>query len=122
MAEDGLVNQKVAIAFLEELGHQVTLARDGKEALDVIVADATRFDLILMDVLMPNMDGLKATQAIREHERRTNGHVPIVAMTAQAMKGDEETCLAAGMDGYLSKPIRKDRLRETIERAIAGSP
>ena len=121
LAEDGLVNQKVATAFLKELGHRVTLARDGKEALDAVLTSSQRFDLILMDVLMPNMDGFDATRAIRHHEQVSDGHIPILAMTAQAMKGDEEACLAAGMDAYLPKPIRKDELRESIQKLVTKS-
>ncbi len=121
LAEDGLVNQKVATAILTEFGHTVTLANDGQEALEAVLDKAQQFDLILMDVLMPNMDGLAATRAIREHERKTQEHLPIVAMTAQAMKGDEQACLAAGMDAYLSKPIRRDELREAIEEVIRKS-
>lgn len=114
LAEDGLVNQKVVTAFLEEFGHRVTLARDGKEAFDAAVK-YDDFDLILMDVLMPEMDGLDATRAIRKYESESNrARIPILALTAQAMKGDRDACLEAGMDAYISKPIRKDELREAI--------
>ncbi len=113
LAEDGLVNQKVAVILLERRGHSVTIANTGAEALDLL--ERERFDLILMDVQMPVMDGFEATAAIREREKTAGGHLPIVAMTAHAMKGDRERCLAAGMDGYLSKPFRPNELFRAIE-------
>jgi two-component system, sensor histidine kinase and response regulator len=118
LAEDSLVNQKLAVALLEGEGHQVVIARNGKEA--VAAFDAQPFDLILMDVQMPEMDGLEATTRIRAKERRTGTHVPIVAMTARALKGDREKCLASGMDRYVAKPIRAEELFDTIEEIIAG--
>jgi CheY-like chemotaxis protein len=81
---------------------------------------AEPFDLVLMDVQMPEMDGLEATAAIRKHERKTGGRIPIIALTAHAMKGDRERCIAAGMNGYLSKPIRASELQETIDSQLAG--
>lgn len=120
LAEDGLVNQKVATAFLVDLGHRVTIAGDGKEALEA-VRSGKHFDLILMDVLMPEMDGLEATKAIRQLEsERGQSRVPILALTAQAMKDDRQTCLDAGMDGYISKPFRKEQLVESIHRLLTS--
>jgi PAS domain S-box-containing protein len=112
LAEDNPVNQTLAMRILEKLGHKVQVVNDGKEALGR--SQAEEFDLILMDVQMPEMDGLEATRAIRAAEARTGKHLPIVAMTAHAMKGDREECLRAGMDGYLSKPIRVEELKRTM--------
>jgi PAS domain S-box-containing protein len=109
LAEDNPVNQTLAMKILERLGHKVQVVNNGREALGRFKAE--EFDLILMDVQMPEMDGLEATMAIRAAESGTGKHVPIVAMTAHAMKGDREKCLGAGMDGYLSKPIRTDELK-----------
>jgi CheY-like chemotaxis protein len=103
LAEDNPVNQKLAVRLLEKQGHSVAVAHDGQEALELQSKNA--FDLILMDVQMPRMDGLEAAQAIREIEKATQKRIPIIAMTAYAMKGDRERCLAAGMDAYVSKPI-----------------
>ncbi|QEL16622.1 response regulator [Limnoglobus roseus] len=116
LAEDGLVNQRVAVGLLEMQGHTVTVANNGREA---VAAAREPFDVILMDVQMPEMDGLEAAATIRRAERETGGHVPIIAMTAHAMKGDRERCLAAGMDGYLSKPVRATELAEVLA-GIAG--
>ena len=112
LAEDNRVNQLVAKRILQKLGHQVTVVSNGREALSA--AKSNKFDLIAMDVQMPEMDGLEATKAIRALEEASGKHIPIIAMTAHAMKGDRERCLAVGMDSYTSKPIRS---RE-IERAI----
>jgi two-component system, sensor histidine kinase and response regulator len=112
LAEDNPVNQTLATRILEKLGHKVQVANNGREAVER--AHAGDFDLIVMDVQMPEMDGLEATVAIRTAEAGTGKHVPIVAMTAHAMKGDRERCLNAGMDGYLSKPIRIDELKQAI--------
>jgi PAS domain S-box-containing protein len=112
LAEDNPVNQTLAMRILERLGHKVQVVNNGREALGR--AQAEEFDLILMDVQMPEMDGLEATTAIREAEAATGKHLPIVAMTAHAMKGDREKCLSAGMDGYLSKPIRIDELKQAM--------
>jgi CheY-like chemotaxis protein len=120
LAEDGVVNQKVAIGLLEARGHHVVVANNGHEALAALGGQA--FDVVLMDVQMPDMDGMEATTAIRRRERQTGAHVPIVAMTAHAMKGDRERCLAAGMDGYLSKPIHAQTLYETVESLAPPSP
>ncbi|HET7441199.1 MAG TPA: response regulator [Terriglobales bacterium] len=115
LAEDNPVNQTLAMRILERLGHKVQVINNGKEAIGRVQTE--EFDLILMDVQMPEMDGLEATMAIRSAEAGTGKHVPIVAMTAHAMKGDREKCLSAGMDGYLSKPIRIDELKQAISRA-----
>ena len=114
LVEDGRVNQLVAIKLLEDRGHQVTLANNGREALGIL-ANQT-FDAILMDIQMPEMNGLEATQAIRLHEIGTGAHVPIIAMTANAMKGDREQCLAAGMDDYIAKPIHSLQLFPLLEK------
>jgi PAS domain S-box-containing protein len=116
VAEDNRVNQLVVTRILEKLGHQVTVVGNGREALAAV--QAGKFDLIAMDVQMPEMDGLDATIAIRTWEKTTGRHIPIVAMTAHAMKGDRERCLAAGMDGYISKPIRVKELERAITQLI----
>jgi two-component system sensor histidine kinase/response regulator len=112
LAEDNPVNQKVAMRMLEKRGHQVVLATNGREALDALAQRS--FDLVLMDVHMPEMDGFEATKAIREREKLTGSHQSIVAMTASAIKGDSERCIAAGMDEYISKPIDIARLDEVL--------
>lgn len=114
LAEDGHVNQMVATRLLELRGHRVTVARNGREAADA-VRDKPAFDLVLMDLQMPEMNGFEATAAIRESEAGADRHMPIVAMTAHAMKGDRERCLDAGMDAYVSKPIDVDELYRVIE-------
>ena len=116
LAEDGLANQKLALGLLNRWGHQVTVVENGQQALDLL-HDEGPFDLVLMDVQMPVMDGLAATRAIRRREQFEGGHLPIVAMTARAMKGDRELCLEAGMDGYLSKPIRRAELLDVLRAA-----
>jgi two-component system, sensor histidine kinase and response regulator len=118
LAEDNRVNQNVATRLLEKRGHHVTLATNGKEALAALAGDS--FDLVFMDVQMPEMDGLQATRVIREQEKLTGGHQPIIAMTALAMKGDRERCLAAGTDGYLSKPISAEQLDEALDSYTTG--
>jgi CheY-like chemotaxis protein len=118
LAEDNVVNQRVAVGLLTRRGHHVTVANNGREAIEAL--EKGTFDLVLMDVQMPEMGGLEATAAIRERERETGGHVRIVAMTAHAMTGDRERCLAAGMDGYLSKPIDQQRLFGVVERDSTG--
>jgi PAS domain S-box-containing protein len=119
LAEDNVVNQRVAVGLLSKRGHEVTVAGNGREVLAAF--DAGRFDVVLMDVQMPEMGGLEAAAAIRERERQTGGHIPIVAMTAHAMAGDRERCLAAGMDGYLAKPIDPLALFAAIEKGTAMS-
>ena len=116
VAEDNPVNQKLAVRMLEKRGHVVAVAANGKEALDTLSAQA--FDLVLMDVQMPEMDGLEATAAIRDREKETGEHVSIIAMTAHALKGDRERCLGAGMDGYISKPVDSLELFSLVEQTI----
>ncbi len=116
LAEDNAVNQRLAVRLLEKLGHTVVVANNGKEALAAL--EERSFDLVLMDVQMPEMGGFEATRAIREKEQRTGAHVPIVAMTAHAMKGDRERCLDAGMDSYVSKPVQAEELSKVIEEMI----
>jgi CheY-like chemotaxis protein/anti-sigma regulatory factor (Ser/Thr protein kinase) len=113
LAEDNPVNQKVAMRLLERRGHSVTVAGNGREA--VAIAATRPFDIILMDVQMPEMDGLEAARRIREAQRASGVYVPIVAMTACAMAGDRERCLNAGMDGYVTKPIDRAELIRTVE-------
>jgi two-component system, sensor histidine kinase and response regulator len=117
LAEDNAVNQTLAVRILEKRGYSVTVAGNGREALAALQKE--EFDLILMDVQMPEMDGFETTAAIRQTEKQSGKRIPIVAMTAHALKGDEERCLAGGMDGYVSKPIRTNELFATIERVIA---
>jgi len=119
VAEDNAVNQAVIIRVLQKMGHITVLAKNGKEAL--AFTSAERFDLAFMDVQMPEMDGLAATAAIRETEKTGGAHLPIFAMTAHAMKGDRERCLAAGMDGYITKPIRFSDIEQTLS-GLASSP
>jgi len=113
LAEDNLVNQRLVQRILEKEGHQVVVVGNGREAVDLWSKQS--FDLILMDVQMPQMDGLEATRAIRESEKPTNAHTPIVALTAHAMKGDQDRCLETGMDAYLSKPIHAGDLLNAVE-------
>ncbi len=113
VAEDNPVNQKVACRLLEKRGHRVTVASNGREALDLL--SSVPFDLVLMDVQMPILDGIEATAAIRAAERITGAHIPIVAMTANAVAGDRELCLQNGMDAYVSKPVDSQRLFAAIE-------
>jgi len=114
LAEDNFVNQKLAVTMLQKRGHAVTVVNDGLEALDALAQSG--FDLVLMDVHMPRMGGFEATAKIREGERTTGGRLPIVALTALAMTGDREKCLAAGMDAYVSKPINAAELFGTLNR------
>ncbi len=116
LAEDNAVNQKLAIGILEGMGHRLTVANNGRQALELLDQADQPFDLILMDVQMPEMDGLTATREIRRREANSDRHIPIVAMTAHAMKGDREYCLAAGMDDYLSKPIRLEDMKNKLRQ------
>jgi PAS domain S-box-containing protein len=120
LAEDNVVNQKLAVRLLENRGHRITVVFNGKDAVEAVARGG--WDVVLMDVQMPQMDGLEATAAIRRTEAETGGHVPIIAMTAHAMKGDRERCLAAGMDGYVSKPIRAVELYAAVESAKKPRP
>jgi len=113
LAEDNPVNRTVAVRLLEKHGHRVSVADNGRRVLSILQTE--HVDLVLMDVQMPEMDGFEATAAIRQRERLSGGHLPIIAMTAHAMKGDDERCLAAGMDGYVSKPVDPARLFEVID-------
>jgi len=113
LAEDGLINQKVAVDLLTQRGHNVVVANNGKEALEVLENES--FDLILMDLQMPEMGGFEATAIIRQKESSTRTHIPIIAMTAEAMTGDRERCLAAGMDDYVAKPVRSADLYAAVE-------
>jgi len=116
LAEDNVVNQRVLARMLEKLGWMVTVVSDGQEA--ITESGENVYDVILMDVQMPEMDGLTATMAIRSRERQIGGHIPIVALTAYAMQGDRERCLMAGMDDYLSKPVRVEDLQRIVERFV----
>lgn len=118
LAEDNAINQKLAVRLLEKNGHKVSVAVTGKEVLDQL--EKSSFDLVLMDVQMPEMDGLTATRVIRHLETQTGRHLPIIAMTAHAMKGDRERCLEAGMDEYLSKPINVRELHQTIHQVLSS--
>ena len=118
LAEDNVVNQRLAERLLQKQGHQVTVTGNGREALQALQHES--FDLVLMDIQMPELNGFQATAAIREQEKETGAHIPIIAMTAHAMKGDDERCLAAGMDHYISKPVRAQELYQTIEAALSG--
>jgi CheY-like chemotaxis protein len=114
LAEDNPVNQKVARRMLEKERHSVTVVGNGCEALEALRLHP--FDLVLMDIQMPEMDGIQAAALIREQERHSGGHIPIIALTAHAMSGDRERFMAAGMDGYISKPIRFPELVSEINR------
>jgi CheY-like chemotaxis protein len=118
LVEDEFINRTLAVTVLEREGWRVTCAENGVNALELLKEE--NFDLVLMDIQMPEMNGYDATMVIRrqEKERDDGGHVPIIAMTAYAIKGDREKCLATGMDGYISKPIRPDLLRMEIERIL----
>jgi len=118
LAEDNPINQKLAIGLLEKRGHTVVVANDGNEAVNAMLGDS--FDAVLMDVQMPEMDGLAATAAIRREEKKRGGHVPIIAMTAHVMEGDRQKCLDAGMDDYLAKPMRPNDLFAALDRNIGN--
>jgi CheY-like chemotaxis protein len=132
LCDDNSINQKVAARILQQLGYEPDLAANGREALDAL--DRKPYDLIFMDVMMPEMDGLEATRAIRELQKEGakshfSSRIVIIAMTAQAMQGDREKCIAAGMDDYLAKPVRPNDVRAVLERwsaelgtQVAGQP
>jgi CheY-like chemotaxis protein len=120
LAEDNPVNQRLATKLLEKRGHKVAVTATGREAFQRIQEEA--FHVVLMDVQMPDMDGLEATVLIREWEKKRGTRIPIIALTAHSMKGDRERCLAAGMDTYVTKPFDAARLIEVVESAVrAGS-
>ncbi len=116
LAEDNVVNQRLAQRLLEKAGHSVTVAANGKEAIDAF--ESGPFDVILMDVQMPEMDGFEATAIVRKKEQGSNKYTPVIAMTAHAMMGDRERCLDAGMDEYLSKPLKAGKLLKVIESSV----
>jgi two-component system, sensor histidine kinase and response regulator len=118
LAEDNIVNQRLVVRLLEKYGHTMIVASTGREVLAALAQQP--IDLVLMDVQMPDMDGLEATAVIREQERQCGGHLPIIALTAHAMKGDQERCLASGMDDYISKPINAKTLSAAISRVLNG--
>jgi signal transduction histidine kinase/DNA-binding response OmpR family regulator len=120
LAEDNRVNQAVASRLLAKLGHTPVIANNGREAIDLLQQES--FDLVLMDIQMPEMDGILATKSIREREKSTHGHIPIIAMTAHAMKGDRARCIAAGMDGYVTKPINLEEVTAAILTALHITP
>ncbi len=119
VAEDNPVNQKVVTRILEKVGHSVTIAANGKQAVEM--ASSGSFDLILMDVQMPEMDGFQATELIREHQKISGDVTPVVAMTAHALKGDRELCIEAGMDQYVSKPLQIKELLRVIDSVTQNS-
>jgi CheY-like chemotaxis protein len=119
VAEDNLMNQRLLTRLLEKKGHEVTTADNGCQALEALKKQI--YDLVFMDVQMPEMDGMEATGKIREEEKISGGHVLIVALTAHAMKGDRELCLAAGMDDYMTKPIRRLDLDALLVKYMAGA-
>jgi CheY-like chemotaxis protein len=116
LAEDNIVNQRLAVRLLEKMGHSVVVADNGKNAIEEFRKG--NFDIILMDVQMPEMDGLSATREIRQFELDDGGHIPIIAMTAHAMKGDKQACFDAGMDSYLAKPFKAEGLLKVIEEVL----
>lgn len=118
LAEDERINRIIATTVLERAGWQVTVAGDGREAVELFRENKEKFDLVLMDIQMPKMDGFQATRYIRELERLSGEHIPVIAMTAYAVKGDRERCLDAGMDGYIAKPIKPDTLNNEIEAIL----
>ncbi|MEI6134522.1 MAG: response regulator, partial [Desulfomonile sp.] len=116
LAEDNAINRTLAIRILQKAGHQVTCAENGLEVLK-LMADA-KFDMILMDISMPEMDGFEATRRIRDAEKKDGTHIPIIAMTAHALSDDRGKCLAAGMDDYISKPVNVEELLDKIDLYI----
>lgn len=123
LAEDNPINQTLLVRFLSKQGHTVKVAENGRIAVEAWAQALTQspYDIILMDVMMPEMDGLDATRLIREREKAEGGHTPIVAITANAMDGDREICLESGMDDYLAKPVKLDQLVAKIETVIASA-
>jgi CheY-like chemotaxis protein len=119
LVEDNVINQKVASLMLKKKGHVVVTVNNGREAIETL-ADQD-FDAVLMDVQMPEMDGLQTTAAIRAAEEGTDRHLPILAVTAHAMSGDREDCLGAGMDGYLAKPIQSAQLLQALADVLSAA-
>jgi CheY-like chemotaxis protein len=119
LAEDNPTNQKLATRLLEKRGHSITTVGNGRDAIEAL--SRNDFDLVLMDVQMPVMDGWKATEVIRHQEQDTGRHIPILALTAHAMKDYQERCYQAGMDGFLTKPFRPAQLYEAVESAVADT-
>jgi len=119
LAEDNPINQKLAVRLLERMGHTLTVVENGRKALNAV--ENMSFDLVLMDVQMPEMDGLEATRILREREKANGTRLPVIAMTAFAMKGDKERCLEAGMDGYIPKPINAGEVYEVIEHLVRAA-
>jgi CheY-like chemotaxis protein len=118
VAEDNAINQRLIARLLEKRGHHVSLVQNGREALGALQKQT--FDIVLMDCQMPEMDGFEATALIREKEKVSGTHLPIIALTAHAMQGDRERCLAGGMDGYVSKPLKVEELFSVIENMVPG--
>jgi CheY-like chemotaxis protein len=118
LVEDNLVNQRLTTRLLEKMGHVVTVAENGKIALRVL--SQQHFDLVAMDMQMPLMEGLEATEKIRAREKKSGGHVPIVAMTANAFEEDRQRCQKAGMDGYIAKPVTSQTIEREINRVMAA--
>ncbi len=116
LAEDNVSNQQIIILYIKNAVKKIDVAFNGKEALEKF--GHTKYDLVLMDIQMPIMDGLKATQKIREIEQSTNSHTPIIAVTANAFPEDKERCLASGMDDYISKPFQPDELLQMIKKHL----
>jgi CheY-like chemotaxis protein len=119
LVDDDRVNQRLTLRILEKQGHQVAVASDGLQAMNIL--EQKSFDVILMDVQMPGMDGFEVTGRIRKKEENTGAHQPIIAMTAHALAGDRERCLAAGMDDYVAKPIRRAELTEALNKVCLAS-
>ena len=115
LVEDNDINQLMALRQLEKLGHDVHIVSNGLQAVKALTT-SNRYDLVFMDCQMPEMDGYDATRAVRSAEVTSGRHVPIIAMTANAMGGDRDTCIAAGMDDYIAKPVTRDMLRDALER------
>jgi two-component system sensor histidine kinase/response regulator len=120
LAEDNAINRELVVRLLSKRGHAIVVAANGKQAVSAL--ESQTFDVVLMDVQMPEMDGFEATAAIRQKERAKGTHVPIIALTAHAMKGDRERCLAGGMDGYVSKPVQAEELIKAVESLDSNSP
>ena|SRR5438105_166390 len=114
VADDSKVSRQLAVNLLKDLQHEVALAATGQQAVKAVQDE--KFDLVLMDMQMPELDGVEATAKIRQHEKSTRSHVPIIAVTADWTKGDRERCLAAGMDDYISKPIAPDELSRVLKK------